>query len=191
MDSITDVQLVERSRQGDRRAFEHLARRRQGPLLAFLRHTLGNDEDAREVCQETLLKAFLGIGTLREPERLNAWLHRIAVNLCRDRQRAARSRPSSDVSLDETEACELPSPAPDPEALAELSRRARLVRSALARLSVDQRTAIVLREFQGFTSSEIAAITGVPAATVRSRVFYGLKALANMLRSEAWVQEGS
>lgn len=190
METSIDAQLVKRSQEGDRRAFEQLARSRQGPLLAFLRRMLGDEDDARDVCQETLLRAYLGIRALREPDRVDAWLHRIAVNQCRDRHRRAASRPLRAVCLDEPEASEVPSPEAGPEELAEQGDRARAVRAALARLSEDQRTAIVLREYQGFTSAEIATITGVPAATVRSRIFYGLRALARILREE-WQGETS
>ncbi len=183
MDSRTDAELVALSQQGDLEAFNQLVRKWDAGLYQFVRRMLGNAEDARDICQEALLRAHLNICRLRDPDRFRAWLHQIAVNLCRDWQRSARARPQPE-SLDEAH----------PEALratgaqerradrdleqAELSS---VLCKVLAQLSVEQRTAILLREYEGFTSEEIAQITGVPAATVRTRIFYGLKSVRKML----------
>jgi len=180
--SITDAQLARLSQHGDRQAFGHLARRWDSRLFRFLNRLLGDEEEARDACQEAMLKAYQNIGRLRQPENFKAWLHQIALNLCRDRGRSAQVQPL--VALDddnEPEAVDPPAAAPTPLEHAERADLAAVLGQVLARLPLEQRGAILLREIQGFNSQEIATITGVPATTVRSRIFYGLRALRRML----------
>jgi RNA polymerase sigma-70 factor (ECF subfamily) len=181
-DPMTDAELVTLSQQGDLRAFNELAGKANAGLYAFVRRMLGNTDDAQDICQEALLKAYVNIGRLREPEKFSAWLHHIALNLCRDRHRAAKARPVLQ-SFEQAGMVEGGSVAAAAavQPSAEQSAQWSAVQQMLARLSPEQRTAILLREYQGFTSQEIAEITGVPAATVRTRIFYGLKAIRGML----------
>jgi RNA polymerase sigma-70 factor (ECF subfamily) len=175
---MTDAQLATLSQQGNREAFGVLARRWDGPLYRYLHRVLGDPEAARDTCQEALLRAFANLDRLREPAHFKSWLHTIALNLCRDR---GRSRTRREVGLDDVEMAEPLSE--DTSPLDEAARKdlSAVLHAVLARLPLEQRTAILLREFEGFTSQEIASVTGVPAATVRSRIFYGLKALRRML----------
>lgn len=183
MESMTDAQLAVLSQGGSREAFTLLARRWEPRLQRFLCRTLGNEDDAHDTCQEALLRAFVGIRTLRQPEHVGTWLHQIAINLARDRGR--RRGGLRMVELDEAAAAEWPDRSASPHEDAERSEKAALVRRVLARLPEEQRTAIVLREMEGFNASEVAAMTGVPAATVRSRIFYGFKALRRLVGEHA------
>jgi RNA polymerase sigma-70 factor (ECF subfamily) len=177
---LTDAQLVLRARRGDREAFSSLAQRAGSTLVGILRRVLGDDEAARDAAQEALLRAWLRLDTLREPDQFRPWLHRIAVNLCRDRLRRAAKFPQ--VGLEAVDLDRGGDGHPDsPHAFAERRDAAVAVRRALLRLPLEQRTAIVLREYEGYTSREIGELTDVPAATVRSRIFHGLRAMRAML----------
>ena len=90
METMSDNQLIVLSQEGSRRAFGLLARRQQGALFRFLRRLLGDEEEARDACQETLMRAFLNVSRLRDPRQFRSWIHQIAVNLCRDQGRWAR-----------------------------------------------------------------------------------------------------
>jgi RNA polymerase sigma-70 factor (ECF subfamily) len=178
---MTDAELVTQSQQGDLQAFNRLAGKWHAGLYHFVHRTLGNAEEAQDVCQEALLKAYLNIQRLRDPGKFRAWLHHIALNLCRDWHRSAKSRPSG-PSIDEVRPADLLTGVRGAtDERAERNDLLAVVREALEGLSLEQRTAILLREYQGFTSQEIAEITGVPAATVRTRIFYGLKSLRRTL----------
>lgn len=180
----SDAHLVRLSGAGDRQAFDRLAGRWGSQLYRFLVRFVGDPEEARDVCQEALLKAYVNIGRLRTPEHFRAWLHQIAVNLCRDRGRVRRPTLVPIDEGDQAPAAELPSALPSPLSRArQADLRERLSR-LLAHLSEEQRTAILLAELQGFTSAEISRITGVPAATVRSRVFHGLRALRRLAEAQ-------
>jgi RNA polymerase sigma-70 factor, ECF subfamily len=185
LDLTTDEELVALSQRGNVAAFNRLTNRVEDSVYRFVLRTLGDREEARDVCQESLLKAYQNIGKLKNGSKFHAWVHHIALNLCRDRFRSPRHK-ARKQDLEEMEAAggaaalELS----QHSTLAHRGERAHLmlgVEEALAQLPAEQRFAILLREYQGFTSEEIGEITGVPAATVRTRIFYGLRTLRRML----------
>jgi RNA polymerase sigma-70 factor (ECF subfamily) len=146
---------------------------------------LGNDEEAQDICQEALVKAYQNIDRLRDPAKFSSWIHHIALNLCRDWHRSSKRR-LDPQSYEEGEGRDLPiieakggQVAADHEA--ERSSLSDVLRSVFVKLPMEQRTAILLREYQGFSSQEIAQIMGVPSATVRTRIYYGLKSARKML----------
>jgi len=90
--ALSDEQLVALTQEGDLQAFNQLAARWEPDIYRFLRRTMGNRDDALDLCQEALVKAYLHIARLREGAKFKTWLYRIALNLCRDRFRSAGSR---------------------------------------------------------------------------------------------------
>ncbi len=184
LNSMTDTELAALAKEGNVQAFNRLARRWEAPLFLFIRRMLGNDEDARDACQDAFLKAYQNIGRLRDPVRFKAWLHHIALNLCRDFGRASKVRtaqPFEEGLRQDATARRYVGKVAATDQAAERSSLAGLLGDLLGRLPDEQRTAILLREYQGFTTTEIAEITGVPPATVRTRIYYGLKGLRRHL----------
>jgi len=184
----SDAELVALTKKGDVSAFNALASRWEGSLYGFVRRTLGDAEDARDVCQEALVKAYTNIGKLRDEEKFKSWVHYIALNLCRDRFRTARSKAeilpyeegrAEDLAGGDAPAVGRVDAADGP---AESGSRDRILASLLGEIPSEQRTAILLREYQGFTSEEIGEMTGVPAATVRTRIYYGLKTMRRVMQ---------
>ena len=139
---------------------------------------LRTDWDARDACQDAFASAWRELPRLRDPARFDAWLDRIVVNRCRTllRRRKARVR---EISIDDAgdPSPELTGPSPI-EALADED----LVRSALARLSPDQRLVLVLHHGEGRPVKEIASLIGVPSGTVMWRLYKARKALEKELR---------
>ena len=150
-------------------------------IEGFLRRLNGDTEDARDLCQETLLRAWTRISSLRNPEGLRSWLHRIALNLSRDRGRARAQAAARIVQWPRDGEFDPASTADDPHTRAARRDLASSIQTALLELPSSQREAIVLREYEGFTSAEVADLVGVPAATVRSRIYYGLRTLKTIL----------
>ena len=187
LSTLTDAELVALSQQGNLQAFNNLADRWNGSLFRFTCRTLGNEDDARDVVQEALLRAYQNIGRLRDPAKFKSWVHHIALNLCRDKFRSAAWRASVTPYEEEGEAgFRLSAAEVDSWAGDRAARQvglSRVLQRALETVPDEQRTAILLREYQGFTSEEIGEITGVPAATVRTRIFYGLKTVRKTLQS--------
>ncbi len=155
MNSMTDAELAALSKEGNLEAFNRLARRWENPLFLFIRRMLGNDEDARDTCQDAFLKAYQNIGRLRDPAKFKAWLHHIALNLCRDFGRSAKVRatqPYEETLPQDERAHPLVGRVETTDLAAERGSLAGLLGSVLGQLPEEQRTAILLREYQGFTA---------------------------------------
>jgi RNA polymerase sigma-70 factor, ECF subfamily len=179
----TDEELVARSIRGDADSFNELVVRWERPIYALAYRTIGREEDARDVCQETFLRAFRALPGFRGQAKFSSWLYRIALNLCRDwirrERRAPVVQPPEDVDLIELAAAAEPS-----ESIEDLVARkdlSRLVEKAMELLPEEQRTAIVLKEYHGLTFQEIADLVGCPLSTVKTRLYQGLSVLRREL----------
>ena len=179
----TDEELVARSISGDADSFNELILRWERPIYALAYRTIGREEDARDVCQETFLRAFRALPGFRGQAKFSSWLYRIALNLCRDWVRRERRAPVVQPSED-TDIMELAAAAEPSESIEDLVARkdlARLVERAMAELPEEQRTAIVLKEYHGLTFQEIADLVGCPLSTVKTRLYQGLSVLRREL----------
>src|SRR5258705_2140247 len=179
----TDEELVAQAMRGDAESFNQLILRWERPIYALAYRTIGREEDARDVCQEPFLRAFRALPGFRGQAKFSSWLYRIALNLCRDWMRRERRTPivqaPEDVDLMEMAAATEPS-----ESIENLVARkdlTRVVERAMARLPEEQRTAIILKEYQGLTFQEIADLVGCPLSTVKTRLYQGLTVLRREL----------
>ena len=183
--ACTDEELVSRSVSGDHDSFNQLVVRWQRPIFALAYRVIGHEEDARDVCQETFLRAFRGIKGFKGQAKFSSWLYRIALNLCRDKNRSAQRSPLNKVS-DDVDVLDL---APADVAGSSLedqvgwSEWGNEVSRAMMTIPDEQRTAIVLKEYQGLTFREIADFQGCPVSTVKTRVYQGLTRLRQELES--------
>jgi RNA polymerase sigma-70 factor (ECF subfamily) len=179
----TDEELVARSIGGDAESFNELILRWERPIYALAYRTIGREEDARDVCQETFLRAFRALPGFRGQAKFSSWLYRIALNLCRDWIR--RERRAQVVQAPENvDLLELASALEPSETVEDLVTRkdlARAVERAMASLPEEQRTAIVLKEYHGLTFQEIADLVGCPLSTVKTRLYQGLMVLRREL----------
>jgi RNA polymerase sigma-70 factor (ECF subfamily) len=182
----TDEELVAKSIRGDADSFNELILRWERPIYALAYRTIGREEDARDVCQETFLRAFRALPGFRGQAKFSSWLYRIALNLCRDWVRRERRtpvvQPPEEVDLMDLAAAREPS-----EPIEELVARkdlARAVERAMARLPEEQRTAIILKEYHGLTFQEIADLVGCPLSTVKTRLYQGLTVLRRELAKD-------
>lgn len=179
----TDEELVRVASRGDTDAFNELVARWERPIHALAYRTLGRDEDARDVCQEAFLRAFRGLKRFKGEAKFSSWLYRITLNLCRDWLRRHR-RVGFVQQPDDFDPGELASVDPINEtAEGMIIRRdlARAVAKGMAMLPPEQRTAIVLKEYHGFTFREIAELEGCPLSTVKTRLYQGLSVLRKRL----------
>jgi RNA polymerase sigma-70 factor (ECF subfamily) len=179
----TDEDLVARSRGGDLDSFNQLILRWERPIYALAYRVIGREEDARDVCQETFLRAFRALPGFKGEAKFSSWIYRIALNLCRDWIRRQRRTPTVQMPED-TEAMERLADRPPVESVEELVARKELsavVAEAMAVLPEEQRTAIVLKEYHGLTFQEIADLQGCPLSTVKTRLYQGLTVLRRHL----------
>ena len=179
----TDEELVARSIGGDLDSFNQLVLRWERPIYALAYRVIGREEDARDVCQETFLRAFRALGGFKGQAKFSSWLYRITLNLCRDWIRRERRQPLA-LTPEGVDLVELAGEAEDTESIEELVARKEIgaaVAKAMALLPEEQRTAIVLKEYHGLTFQEIADMLDCPLSTVKTRLYQGLTVLRRQL----------
>jgi RNA polymerase sigma-70 factor (ECF subfamily) len=182
----TDEELVALSMGGDVESFNQLVLRWERPIYALAYRVIGREEDARDVVQETFLRAFRGIGNFRGQAKFSSWVYRIALNLCRDwirRERRAPILPTPE-GVDVVELAAEQGPAESIEDLVARNDISKVVADLMTRLPEEQRTAIILKEYHGMTFQEIADLQGVPLSTVKTRLYQGLTVLRRHLQQQ-------
>lgn len=175
VESPTDADLLRAHVAGDAYAFSELVRRHQDRLWSVAVRTLGNPDEAADAVQDALLSAFRHAASFRGDAAVGSWLHRIVVNACIDRQRAAAARPA--IQLPEHASETLAEPA---DAIADRDN-ALTLEPALAALPPDQRIAVVLVDIEGYSIAEVARICSVAQGTVKSRCARGRRRLAQLI----------
>ncbi len=170
---LTDEECVALTQRGDRRGFDTLVRRYQARLLRFLMPMLGSRDEALELAQDTLVRAWQGLADWRPEAEFRTWLFRIASNAAVDALR--RRRTVEFIALDED--YDAPSEAAGPEAQLQTKQRLSALQAALTRLPHDQRQILLLREVEDMSYSEISAALAISEGTVKSRLARAREAL--------------
>lgn len=179
----TDEELVALSQGGDTDSFNQLVLRWERPIYALAYRTLGREDDARDVCQETFLRAYRALPGFKGEAKFSSWIYRIALNLCRDWIRKQRRAPVMQAP-EGVELADLAAERGPVESIETLVARKQLsdrVAAAMRMLPDEQRTAIVLKEYHGLTFREIAEMQGCPLSTVKTRLYQGLTVLRRQL----------
>jgi RNA polymerase sigma-70 factor (ECF subfamily) len=168
----------------DGAAFELLVRRYSGPLRRLLRSLLrGSREDLEDAEQEIFTELFLHLASFRFRSSFRTYFYRLARNRAIDFLRRRQSRRSRLLRLQEAPVPPAPQPGPE-EALLAREAGARLL-SALFTLKEEERLLIVMKDSEDMPLSEIAAVTGVPEGTVKSRLHRARAKLVKSLQEEA------
>jgi RNA polymerase sigma-70 factor (ECF subfamily) len=177
-----EADLIRRCAASDELACAELVTTHERMVYQLAYHLLGTREEALDLSQEVFLRVFRTLGTFRAQSSLRTWIYRIVINQARNRQRWWRRRRQGDqVSLDQhvLDHGELrqPGDAVSPDRLLVRKEAAARLWSALDRLPFDQRTAVVLREFDGLSYEEIAFSLDIAVGTVKSRLTRARQAL--------------
>lgn len=190
-DSEADALLIERIKLGDARAFEMLVVKYQRRIERLIGRMVRDTDLVQDIAQETFIRAYRAIPKFRGESAFYTWLYRIAINtakkalvdLKRDPLVTESARAGRDDDGDETSRVENElSDGETPEALLASKQVAAAVNSAIEDLSQDLRQAITLREIDGLSYEDIAAVMNCPIGTVRSRIFRAREAIAERLR---------
>ncbi|MPY87739.1 MAG: sigma-70 family RNA polymerase sigma factor [Luteitalea sp.] len=182
----SDEELVARSAGGDLESFNQLVLRWERPIYALAYRVIGREEDARDVCQETFLRAFRSLSAFRGQAKFSSWLYRIALNLCRDWIRRQKRTPlvQAPEGVDIVELAGEQGPVESVDELVARRDLGAIVARAMVALTDDQRSAIVLKEYQGLTFQEISDLLGCPLSTVKTRLYQGLAVLRRELERQ-------
>jgi RNA polymerase sigma-70 factor (ECF subfamily) len=176
-----DLLLLERAREGDLNAFNDLVVCYQDMLFALVVRMVPDRDQASDAVQEAFFSAYRNMAGFRGGS-VKSWLSRIAINAAMDTQRLRKRRPSEPYPELEDETWQPPADAAaDPVTTSLTAERHRVLNAALARITDDQRTAIVLYDVEGYDYAEIADMTGVSVGTVKSRIHRGRLALRSLL----------
>lgn len=183
---MPDEELVARSMGGDVDSFNQLVLRWERPIYALAYRVIGREEDARDVVQETFLRAFRSIGGFKGQAKFSSWLYRIALNLCRDWIRKKKRTPvmQAPEGVDVIEMAADVGPTESIEDLVARKAMSEVVSRAMAVLPDEQRTALILKEYQGLTFQEIADLLGCPLSTVKTRLYQGLLVVRRELEKQ-------
>ena len=180
--------LLTRLREGDAAAYESLVHAHGGRLLALARRLLGNEEDARDVVQETLLAAFRSLGGFKGEARLSTWLHRIAANAALMKLRSRRRRPESSIEDllpsfgEDGQVLEPPREWSDgSERLLENKETREFVRRCIDELPDSYRTVLLLRDIEELDTAETASLLGISSNAVKIRLHRARLALRSLL----------
>lgn len=167
-----DVQLIQRSLTGDENAFAQLVKKYQKQIHALAWRKVGDFHTAEEITQDTFLRVYKNLSTLKDPNRFAGWLYRIAARQCHAWLRKKRMRTQSleDTDLDLIEGVTYSQYVAEEQAKAATEAQRGIVQRLLARLQESERTVVTLHYFGEMTCEEISRFLGVSASTVKSRL---------------------
>jgi RNA polymerase sigma-70 factor (ECF subfamily) len=184
--SLTDEELVSQVRAGEDAVFAAIVERYEERLYNTVYRIVGSAEDARDILQETFVKAYENLGTFRGNSSLYTWLFRIAVNTSLSHRRRRKwvqmgGSPGDDGDADDAPSVPVAAEA-DPSSPLMAAETEAMVQQAIGSLDVEHRTVVVLRDIQHCDYHEIAAILDLPTGTVKSRLHRARLLLKERLR---------
>jgi RNA polymerase sigma-70 factor (ECF subfamily) len=185
--SDTDQQLVQRAQRGDPRAFDLLVLKYQRRIGALVSRYINDPGEVEDVTQEAFIKAYRALDKFRGDSAFYTWLYRIASNAAKNHLVAKGRRPGADATIEDAEGFEqadLISESSTPEAVLMSEELAQVVTEAMDALPEELRAALTLREFEGLSYDDIAAVLECPVGTVRSRIFRAREAIDDRVRKQ-------
>lgn len=186
-DREVDQQLVERAQRGDKHAFELLVGKYQRRLSRLISRFVRDAAEVEDVTQDAFIKAYRALPAFRGESAFYTWLYRIGINtaknylLSQGRRAPTTTLHDADEAEDFEEA-DLLHEVSTPENEMMSKQVIEVVNSSLQKLPDDLRTALTLREIDGLSYEEIAAVMDCPVGTVRSRIYRAREAIAENLR---------
>ena len=181
----TDMLNLKRAARGDECAFEALIRPYADVTYRLCLRMMGNEEDAADMAQEAMVRAWRSLSSYKGQSRFSTWLYRVTSNVCLDELRRRKNGPSESIQEMMESGFEPVDPQETPEKALDRRELRQELQRAIARLSEEQRAALVLRDVQGLPYEEIAQILDLNLNTVKSRISRARAALRQMLRENA------
>lgn len=186
MTADEDRQLVARVQKGDKRAFDLLVLKYQSRILALVVRFVQDSHEAQDVTQEAFIKAYRALGNFRGDSAFYTWLYRIAINTAKNYLVSRNRRPpASGIDAQDAEFFEGDHALKNidsPERLLLRDEIDKTVQDSIGKLPEDLRVALTLREYEGLSYEDIAAVMQCPVGTVRSRIFRAREAVDKALQ---------
>ena len=182
MDAQREELLISRASAGDGAAFSELMAMHERRMYAVALRMCASREDAQDCLQDAMLRIFRSIGNFKGQSSFSTWIYRITMNTCLDelRRRKSRGATSLDSMLDSGWSPSDNDNMPEKQAVA--SEQRRVIDRAISELPDDMRSAIVMRDVQGFSYEEIADVLDANIGTIKSRISRGREKLRQILK---------
>ena len=183
-----DVELIQRSLTGDENAFAKLVRKYQKQVHALAWRKVGDFHVAEEITQDTFLRVYRKLATLKDPRRFAGWLYRIAARQCHAwlRKKKIQTQSLEDTDIESIEKMTYSQYVAEEQAKAATEAQRDIVQRLLARLRESERTVVTLHYFGEMTCEEISRFLGVSASTVKSRL---RRARTRLKKAEPMIRE--
>jgi RNA polymerase sigma-70 factor, ECF subfamily len=190
-DTSPESSLLERARGGDARAVESLLASHELRVYRFGLRMCGNEDDARDVLQETLLAAYKNLGTFRGDSQISTWLYQIARSFCIKQRRRREGQPVEHETVDALEVRQVASEVPQSDSRTHAHQLGALIQAAIETLPPEHREALVLRDVEGLSAEEAAEVVGIEVAALKSRLHRARLALREQLAAVLDEQPGA
>ena len=179
----TDEDLVDSVLQGNIRDFDVLIERWQKPLYNFILRFMNSEEEARDACQDSFVNAYRNLAKFKKQSKFSSWLFKIAINRSNTLLRKQkRWKTFFDPMGDQQNFADVQSEEHNAEHTVEKEQIYSRIRKAIAMLPPEQRTVLLLKEYEGLKFHEISEMLDCPVSTVKSRMYYALDGLRKALK---------
>lgn len=186
---LSDADLVQRFKEGDRSAFAEIVRRYQDRVYSLCLRWMSDEQIAQEVAQDVFIALFRALGRFRGDARLSTWIYRVVINHCKNRRLYRKRRHLSQHEPlegtrrdDDVPARQIAATGPGSDVSVHHSEAELLIREALEQLDDEQRQIIVLRDIEDLSYEEISEILGLARGTVKSRLHRARAQLGRVLQ---------
>lgn len=167
---VNDAELIALAQQGDSKAMNELLARHEQRVYRFGLRMCGNEDDAREVLQETLLATFKNLATFRGDAQLSTWLYQVARSFCLKQRRRHEGEPTSHESTESPEVKAMASETSGSDNQTHARQVGEVIQVAMQALPADHREALVLRDVEGLSAEEAAEVVGIEVGALKSRL---------------------
>lgn len=188
MAEVTDTELVDRARKGDASALEQLLSRHEQTIYRFGLRMCGNEDDARDVLQETLLAAFKNLASFRGDARLSTWLYQVARSFCIKHRRLREGEPAVHEPMELREVKSLATEGSAPDLAVHAREVGQVIQVAMSTLPEPYREALVLRDIEGLSAEDAAEVVGIEVGALKSRLHRARMQLKQSLANVLEVQ---
>jgi RNA polymerase sigma-70 factor (ECF subfamily) len=181
---VEDRELIQSAQSGNKEAFAVLVQQYHRNIYNLAYRMTGNREDAMDVTQEVLFRAYRAVASFQPEKPFLPWVYRITWNICADRGRKIGRTPPGD-SLEETEdgTARLPSPTPGPDSAYENKELREVLSQAIDRLAEGYKELIVMFHVDGLSIKEISDVTGMKETVIKNRLYRGRQMLRKILEA--------
>lgn len=176
-----DMLNLKRAARGDERAFESLIAPYMDTTYRLCLRMMGNEQDAADMAQEALLRAWRSLSTYKGQSRFSTWLYRVTSNVCLDELRRRKRVEMDSIQVLQEKGFEPVDPSETPETALDRTQMRRDLANAIDHLNEEQRMALVLRDVQGLPYEQIAEILDLNLNTVKSRISRARQSLRALL----------